>query len=63
MSFFAKNNLILQPNHKVEVGIGSKKKLHAFDLGCSIQKVIVECKSHRWTSWSKCAKCKDDCME
>lgn len=50
MSFFAKNNLILQPNHKVEVGIGSRKKLHAFDLGCPIQKVIVECKSHRWTS-------------
>jgi len=26
------------------------KKEHAFDLGSKKQKIIVECKSHRWTS-------------
>ena len=26
-----------------------KKKGHKFDLGCSEQKVIIECKSHTWT--------------
>jgi len=26
-----------------------EKKEHKFDLGCSEQKVIIECKSHTWT--------------
>ncbi len=38
------------PDLKVLVGVGTIKKEHAFDLGCERQKVIVECKSHRWTS-------------
>jgi hypothetical protein len=51
-SFFnSKQNLKLKPNHKVYVGIeGCKKKQHAFDLGCDEEKVLVECKSHRWTT-------------
>jgi hypothetical protein len=32
------------------VGIGTEKKHHRFDLGCSEQKILVECKSHRWTT-------------
>jgi hypothetical protein len=47
---FALRGLHLQLNHAVCVGIGSAKKFHTFDLGCSSQKVIVECKSHRWTA-------------
>ena len=27
----------------------SRKKDHKFDMGCSEQKVIIECKSHTWT--------------
>jgi hypothetical protein len=27
----------------------SKKKNHKFDMGCSKQEVIIECKSHTWT--------------
>lgn len=50
MSFFSSQGLALQPNIKVPVGIEGKQKLHAFDLGCEEQKVIVECKSHRWTT-------------
>lgn len=49
-SFFLQQGLYLHPCHFVEVGVGPTKKLHAFDLGCSEQKVIVECKSHRWTA-------------
>ena len=37
-------------NHRIPVGIESQKKNHAFDLGSSSPKVIVECKSHTWTS-------------
>jgi hypothetical protein len=48
--FFLQQGLHLVRNYSVEVGVGSVKKLHAFDLGCSEQKVIVECKSHRWTA-------------
>lgn len=48
--FFKKTGLILDRDVKIEVGIESIKKYHAFDLGCMDKKVIVECKSHRWTS-------------
>lgn len=37
-------------NHKVPCGVGDIKKDHAFDLGSETPKVIVECKSHTWTS-------------
>lgn len=48
--FFSSEGIELNLNHKVEVGAGSKKKLHSFDLGCAERKIVVECKSHRWTS-------------
>ncbi|MBL4682550.1 MAG: hypothetical protein JKY88_17770 [Pseudomonadales bacterium] len=38
------------PNFAVDVGIGAVKKLHYFDLGSSEPPILVECKSHRWTS-------------
>ena len=40
----------MEPNLKVPVGVGGEAKLHAFDLGSEEGKIIVECKSHRWTS-------------
>lgn len=49
-SYFRSKGLILERNIKIEIGIEDVKKVHAFDLGCLFQKVIVECKSHRWTS-------------
>jgi hypothetical protein len=48
--FFLRQGLELFPKYCVEVGVGAAKKLHAFDLGSLEQKVIVECKSHRWTA-------------
>lgn len=50
--FFASRGVNLKRGQKVLVGIGEKKKLHSFDLGCEDQKWLVECKSHRWTSGS-----------
>jgi hypothetical protein len=37
-------------NMLVEVGIGNEKKVHSFDLGSKSPPVLVECKSHKWTS-------------
>ena len=48
-NFFAGRGVLLQPNHQVQIGIAKTKKMHGFDLGCSTQKWLVECKSHRWT--------------
>lgn len=42
--FFALQGVDLQICHHVYVGIGATKKSHAFDLGCSEQKILVECK-------------------
>jgi len=39
----------LGSNFKLPLGVGERKKLHAFDLGCSEQLILVECKSHKWT--------------
>jgi len=50
LNFFESEGLNLQLNIKIEVGVENIKKNHAFDLGCKKQKVIVECKSHKWTS-------------
>lgn len=49
-AFFQSQGLHLRPNVKIPVGIGENKKLHAFDLGCMEQKILVECKSHKWTA-------------
>jgi hypothetical protein len=48
--FFANQGIDLRNNLKVMVGISAAKKNHAFDLGCDEQKILIECKSHRWTS-------------
>lgn len=46
----AKRGLRLEPGHKVPCGLGAVRKSHAFDLGSDNPKVIVESKSHTWTS-------------
>jgi hypothetical protein len=50
--FFEGQGIVLKQNHRVMLGASAKKKGHAFDLGCAEQKIIVECKSHRWTNTS-----------
>jgi hypothetical protein len=48
--FFAKSGVKLQRSHTVLIGIAKTTKPHAFDLGCASRKMLVEYKSHRWTS-------------
>jgi hypothetical protein len=48
--FFISEGLNLDLNLKVSIGINEIKKDHAFDLGCESKKVLVECKSHKWTA-------------
>ena len=46
----AEHGLRLQSGHKVPCGLGTVRKRHSFDLGSEDPKVLVECKSHTWTS-------------
>jgi hypothetical protein len=46
----AEHGLSVIPNVAVAIGIGTHKKNHRFDLGGDDPAVIVECKSHTWTS-------------
>lgn len=52
LEYFAKQNVALSRNFSVEIGL-CKKKAHCFDLGASKEKILVECKSHRWTTGAK----------
>jgi len=49
LAFFAQKNIELSRNFPVEIGLNRKKK-HFFDLGGAKDKILVECKSHRWTA-------------
>ena len=46
LNFLEKNNVSLENQKKVKIGINAKKD-HAFDLGND--SIIVECKSQTWT--------------
>ena len=46
--FFAQQGIMLSPNFVLAIGINGKRQ-HKFDLGDKNEKVIVECKSHKWT--------------
>ena len=48
--FFAKEGLQLVPNFTAPVGAAALKKARKFDLGSDHPPVLVECKSHKWTS-------------
>ena len=48
--FLKEHGIQLIHNFKLEIGLGNNKKSHSFDLGCEKKKILVECKSHRWTS-------------
>ena len=50
LDVFAAKGIHLESDLKLLVGVAENKKLHAFDLGCEEQKIIVECKCHKWTA-------------
>lgn len=47
---FNEENIHLQRNFKLPIGISNNTKAHNFDLGNAEQKVLVECKCHSWTT-------------
>lgn len=47
-NFFLTQGLHLEKDILVNIGINGKKA-HKFDLGSLNDKILVECKSHRWT--------------
>jgi hypothetical protein len=49
-AFFSQQGISLVKSFSVPVGVGEAKKLHRFDLGSESPPVLVECKSHTWTS-------------
>jgi hypothetical protein len=53
LEFFAKKGIALSRSFPVKLGVSKKKKVHCFDLGTSSAKIIVECKSHRWTAGAR----------
>lgn len=52
MEFFATQGITLARNFPIEIGL-SKKKTRCFDLGTAKEKILVECKSHRWTAGAR----------
>jgi hypothetical protein len=52
LRFFTMEGIALSREFPVEVGL-LQKKVHCFDLGSQEEKLIVECKSHRWTTGAK----------
>ena len=49
LEFFAGQQISLTRDFAIDIGF-SKKKLHRFDLGTQKEKILVECKSHKWTT-------------
>ena len=47
--YFRKKGISFQRGHSVRIGV-SRKKNRKFDLGSDDPPVLVECKSHTWTS-------------
>ncbi|MCZ0872770.1 hypothetical protein [Peribacillus sp. AS_2] len=53
LNFFKIDDIILIKGVSIPVGAKTIKKNHVFDLGSAptdSEKIIVECKSHKWTS-------------
>lgn len=48
LEYFAKKGIVLTPNFSLQIGLKEKKE-HCFDLGSANPKILVECKSHKWT--------------
>jgi hypothetical protein len=50
LQYFANQGLQLQFNLALPVGVSTLVKNRQFDLGSSNPPILVECKSHRWTT-------------
>ena len=61
LSFFKQIGLDLSLNIPLPVGLHENKKMHSFDLGSTVSKIIVECKSHTWTKGGNVPSAKLTC--
>lgn len=52
LEYFERQGISLTRNFAVPVGLSSKKPRN-FDLGSAAEKILVECKSHRWTAGAR----------
>lgn len=52
VSVLKKRGIKVVENFSLKLGVGNIQKKHIFDLGSENPPVLVECKSHRWTSGS-----------
>ncbi|SIS62756.1 hypothetical protein [Salimicrobium flavidum] len=52
LKYFEEQHVRIGKEVSLPVGVGERKKHHVFDLGSTVdgEKLIVECKSHKWTS-------------
>jgi hypothetical protein len=48
-SYFLEKGTELKSSFPLPIGYATKK-VHKFDLGCEDQRIVVECKSYRWTA-------------
>jgi hypothetical protein len=48
--FFANQGVALSSSFAVPVGVGNLRKSRKFDFGSEHPPIIVECKSHNWTT-------------
>lgn len=48
--YFERQGLTLLPGFSVPIGVGATKKLRKFDFGSAEPPILIECKSHAWTS-------------
>ncbi|MCC5857190.1 MAG: hypothetical protein JJT90_03475 [Ectothiorhodospiraceae bacterium] len=47
---FRRKSISLSSNYSVSVGVAAEKKSRQFDPGSDQPEVLVQCKSHRWTT-------------
>ena len=51
--YYAKQEIQVERDYVVPIGVGGTKKSHRFDLGSAESGYLVECKSHTWTEGNK----------
>ena len=50
LEHYLRQGQILRRDFPLDIGVANVTKRHVFDLGSDEPKVIIECKSHKWTS-------------
>lgn len=51
--FFSRKRIFLDNDIAISIGVTKLGKKHIYDLGSIDKKIIVECKSHKWTETDK----------